>query len=94
MNPQYFNVTKKYNNWNMCYSCGFDVKDGHTSLTCPARWHKPTHADGFTRANAQSYIGTGYNACTKSMHKAMLSTNALSDGEVQQMNTWQINVPV
>jgi hypothetical protein len=36
MDPQYSNVTKTYNNWNMCYSCGFDVKDGHTFLTCPA----------------------------------------------------------
>jgi len=32
--PPYSNLTKKYANWNACYSCGFDVPDGHTSQTC------------------------------------------------------------
>jgi hypothetical protein len=75
MNLQYSNVTKKVNNCNVCYSCGFDVEDGHRSMTCPAHWRKPMHVKGFTRANAQSYIGTGYNACTKGMHKNVLPTN-------------------
>jgi hypothetical protein len=28
------NIYKRYNNWNVCYSCGFDIEDGHTSMTC------------------------------------------------------------
>jgi hypothetical protein len=77
MNSQYHsNVTKKINNWNVCYSCGFDVKDSHTSMICPAHLRKPTVVKGFTRANAQSYIGIGYDACAKGMHKSVLSTNA------------------
>ena len=26
---------KRHNNWNYCWSCGFDVEDWHTSSTCP-----------------------------------------------------------
>ena len=33
--PPYLNLTKMYANWNACYSCGFDVPEGHTSQTCP-----------------------------------------------------------
>ncbi len=29
------NIYKIHNNWNVCFSCGFDIKDGHTSITCP-----------------------------------------------------------
>lgn len=29
------NPIKRFNNWNYCYLCGFDVEDGHTSQTCP-----------------------------------------------------------
>jgi hypothetical protein len=28
-------------NWNACYSCGFDVPDGHISQTCPHHMRKP-----------------------------------------------------
>jgi hypothetical protein len=31
-NPAYSNRYKIFNNWNVCYSHGFDVKDGHNSL--------------------------------------------------------------
>jgi hypothetical protein len=34
------NVYKIHNNWNVCFLCGFDVEDGHTSKTCPAHWRK------------------------------------------------------
>ncbi len=30
------NMVKHHANWNVCYSCGFDVADGHTSMSCPA----------------------------------------------------------
>ncbi len=38
MAPMYSNITKCYANWNVYFSCGFNVKDGHMSKTCPAPW--------------------------------------------------------
>ena len=29
------NPVKRFNNWNMCFSCGWDVPAWHTSKTCP-----------------------------------------------------------
>ncbi len=26
----FLNLTKGFANWNVCYSCGFDIEDGHT----------------------------------------------------------------
>jgi hypothetical protein len=66
-------VNKIYGNWNACYLCGFDIKDGHSSMTCPRDWHKPTHIKAFTHGNAQSYIAADYNCCTKGIHKTVLS---------------------
>ncbi len=34
--PMYSNIIKKFANWNVCFSCGFNVENGHTSKTCPA----------------------------------------------------------
>ncbi len=48
---------KRYNNWNVCYSCGFDVEDGHTSMTCP--FQKACHQMGFTRENVSSILRWG-----------------------------------
>ena len=47
----YSNPVKLYANWNMCYSCGFDVEDGHTSQTFPVHLRKPNHQVGFNRTN-------------------------------------------
>jgi hypothetical protein len=48
------NIYRIHNNWNVCFSCGFDIEDGHTSITCPfKRWN---HQDLFTRGNAQQFI--------------------------------------
>ena len=33
--PMYSNIVKRYSNMNVCFLCEFDVKDGHTSRTCP-----------------------------------------------------------
>ena len=68
--PAYSNIVKRYANMNVCFSCGFDVEDGHTSVTCPMQWRRPNHQVGFTRANAQQYINAGYDACTRAMHKS------------------------
>jgi len=51
---------------------GFDVEDGHTSKTCPTPWRRANHQEGFNRNNVGQYIGAGYDACTKAMHKSQL----------------------
>ena len=55
-----------YNNWNVCYSHGFDVEDGHNSATCGNR--KMDHQNWFTRDNAQAYIDAGYAPTTRGLH--------------------------
>ncbi len=70
--PFQSNTTKIYANWNVCWPCGFDVEDVHTSATCPTHWHKTNHQVGFTRGNAQQWINQGYLPCTKGMHKNRL----------------------
>jgi hypothetical protein len=65
----YSNLAKKYTNWNACYSCGFDVAEGHTSQTCPCHLRRPDHDEYFTPQNDQQYIDAGYNCSTKLHHK-------------------------
>jgi hypothetical protein len=68
----YSNVTKRHANWNICYSCSFDVPESHTSMTCPMHLHRPTHEVNFTRQNAQQYFNMGHPCSTKNMHKNRL----------------------
>lgn len=63
------NTVKRYHNWNACYSCGFDVADGHTSMTCPFHLRRPSHDVNFTRQNAQQYIDLGHPCSTRGKHK-------------------------
>jgi hypothetical protein len=70
---EYSNRNKLHNNWNACYSRGFDVKNGHTPAMC--EWGKLEHQEGFTRDNAQGYIDVGYAPCTRGMHKNVLPMN-------------------
>ena len=65
----YSNVSKKFANWNACYSCGFDIADGHTSMSCPAHLRKATHDIYFNRQNAQQYVDLGHPCSTKGRHK-------------------------
>ena len=74
VNPPNSNVYKIHNNWNVCFSCGFDVEDNNTSQMCPAHWRKMNHQDSYTRENAQQFINAGYDPCTKGMHKTVLPT--------------------
>jgi hypothetical protein len=69
-NPYFSNVYKWYNNWNVCFSCGFDIENGHTSITCP--FWKMNHQQVYTCKNAQQFIAAGYDPCTKGMHKTIL----------------------
>ncbi len=36
-------LIKKYNNWNVCYTCGFNFEAKHNLITCPLDWRKPGH---------------------------------------------------
>jgi len=38
--PMYSNIVKRYANMNVCFSCGFDVENRHTSRTCPQAWRR------------------------------------------------------
>jgi hypothetical protein len=74
MNPPHSNITKIYNNWNACYSCGFDIEDGHFLSTCPAHWRKPSHNEVYTHANVQDFLNRDPHVCMKGIHKTMLPT--------------------
>ena len=68
-NTRYFNITKSYANQNLCYSCGFDVEDCHTSATCNGR--KTGHQEGFTCSNYMEYEHVNHPFCKKAMHKTI-----------------------
>eukprot|EP00804_Cyclotella_cryptica_P003417 CCRYP_018563-RA/>CCRYP_018563-RA protein AED:0.22 eAED:0.19 QI:0/0/0/1/0.33/0.25/4/0/1155 len=68
------NPVKYYNNWNMCYSCGFDVEGWHTSATCHNK--KQGHQDGCTRENAQAYKDAGHKVTWRGAHKTTLPGGA------------------
>ena len=70
--PMYSNIVKHHNNMNACFSCGFDIEDGHNSRTCPTAWRRANHQEAYDRNNAQAYIDAGYDACTKAKHKTQL----------------------
>jgi hypothetical protein len=44
--PMYSNIVKRYANWNICFLCGFDMEDGHTSKTCPWQLRHANHQGG------------------------------------------------
>ena len=67
------NPVKYYNNWNMCFSCGFDVEGWHTSATCRNKKHG--HQDGCTRENAQAYKDAGHKVTWRGAHKTTLPVN-------------------
>eukprot|EP00804_Cyclotella_cryptica_P014650 CCRYP_012669-RA/>CCRYP_012669-RA protein AED:0.66 eAED:0.28 QI:0/0/0/0.66/0/0.33/3/0/1062 len=56
--PAFSNTTKHFNNWNMCYSCGWDVPLWHTSQTCNNR--VPGHQEACNRQNAHGYLNAGH----------------------------------
>ena len=41
--PLYSNIVDRYSNRNVCFSCGFDEEDGHTSRMCPHAWRRANH---------------------------------------------------
>ena len=67
--------SKFYNNWNMCYSCGFDVPLWHTSKTCPQECRKPGHQEGCDRGNYKSYLQAGHAVRLRKEDAYILPTN-------------------
>jgi hypothetical protein len=69
-NLDFSNIYKVHNNWNVCFQCGFDIKDGHMPIM--GLFKKWNHKDSFMRENALQFIAAGYDLCTKGMHKTVL----------------------
>ena len=69
------NPNKYYNNWNMCFSCGFDVPGWHTSQTCPAPCQREHHHEGCDRTNYMQYKAQGYTINMKRANKLLLPAN-------------------
>ena len=67
------NPKKYYNNWNYCYSCGYDIPSWHTSQTCNNP--KPHHQQGCTRANVAAYKAAGHLVSERNAHKTILPIN-------------------
>jgi hypothetical protein len=67
--PQFTNIVQLFANQNVCFTCGFDMEDWHTSTTCPNK--KLGHQDGFTRSNYMEYAHANHKFCKKEMHKTM-----------------------
>ena len=63
------NPVKQFANQNACFSCGFDIEDGHTSATCTNQ--KPGHQVGFTCVNYKQYEQAGHQFRKKAMHKTI-----------------------
>jgi hypothetical protein len=68
----YSNTVKMFANWNICYTCGWDVDEWHTSSTCPQDWRKVGHQEGLTRQNWDGYKAAGHWPSAKGKHKTQL----------------------
>jgi hypothetical protein len=68
-NPKFYNIVKMFANQKVCFTCGFDVEDWHTSAMCNRK--KPGRQDGFTCSNNMEYKRTNHPFCRKAMHKTM-----------------------
>jgi hypothetical protein len=61
------NTVKDFANQNVCYTCGFDVEDWHTSATCNQK--KQGRQDGFNCSNYMEYKHANHPFCRKAVHK-------------------------
>ena len=74
------NPHKRYNNWNACFSCGFDVPGWHNSQTCPGP-RLDGHQGGYTREKSQQYIDAGHEPAMRGAHKIHLPIPGTQWGE-------------
>ncbi len=54
---KYSNIIKTFANQNVCYTCGFDVEDWHTSTTCNRK------------KLGQEFVHANHPFCRKAVHK-------------------------
>ena len=66
---------KYYNNWNMCFSCDFDVPGWHTSQMCPAPCRREHHHESCDRSNYLQNKNAGYKVNMKKSSKSLFPTN-------------------
>ena len=69
------NVTKWYNNWNYCYTCGYDIPGWHTSQTCPVDCRKWGHQELCTKELCAAYLAAGHRPSNAAKHKTQLPSN-------------------
>ena len=72
MQGQAPNPHKIYNNWNMCFSCGWDLPAWHDSAHCPPQCRKADHRENCTRDNALAMRASGLNVSMAKNHKKFL----------------------
>ncbi len=89
----YSNTVKRYSNWNVCYSCGFDVAKGHISMSCPPYLRKASHNIYFTCQNAQQCINLGHPCSTKNRHKTLFPPNMWRLGAAIRNIAFKYNEP-
>ena len=75
------NPYKRWNNWNACYSCGFDVPRWHTSTTCPQKCRKEDHQEGYMRDQYDQYVAAGWSLSKTKKHKKYLPIPGTELGE-------------
>ena len=69
------NPNKWFNNWNYCYTCGYDVAAWHNSQTCPQSYRKKGHQEGCTKELCGAYLAAGHRPSKSGQHKNVLPTN-------------------
>lgn len=61
-----------FKNWNVCFSCGFDVPAWHNSQMCSQGGCLDGHQEEYNRKKYRQYIGIGHAPCMKGEHKNLL----------------------
>ena len=69
------NPVKHFNNWNMCFSCGFDIPAWHTSKTCPQECRQAGHQTNCDQNNYASFKAQGHAVKMTGSGKTQLPTN-------------------
>jgi hypothetical protein len=68
------NKVKWYNNWNYCYSCGYNVTIWYTSAACPEAYRKSGHQVRYTREMVDGYLAAKHWYSEVAHHKDPLLT--------------------
>ncbi len=91
-NPDFSNVYKWYNNWNVCFLCGFNLENDHMSTMCP--FCKMNHQQAYTRKNAQQFIVGGMTRAPRECTRLYYHWGGTTDGVGRRVCVTQINVTV